>query len=325
MTFDTNDPGENSVQQGDLDTPLSDLGAVYGDPVDSGGATLTDTTRDFLEVESTDLRLGTGQAIEDGSGTERLALGTNTVLTADDGTQELAARNDDTALGRQAGNGQVAETALGFRAGRNNTGNFSTMTGQNAGRNNTGNFSIMTGQSAGRNNTGDRAIMTGRDAGRNNIGDSSTMTGQSAGRNNTGDRAIMTGRDAGLNNIGDSSTMTGQNAGRNNIGNFSTITGRNAGLNNTGDRAIMTGLDAGRGDGLADPTTMGDDNIGIGVSAIRDNQASGLIAIGQEAGRNATTDDLLIVTDRNGNRRLEMDLTNGNLSIEGSLTQNASL
>jgi len=293
MTFDTNDPGENSVQQGDLDTPLSDLGAVYGDPVDSGGATLTDTTRDFLEVESTDLRLGTGQAIEDGSGTERLALGTNTVLTADDGTQELAARNDDTALGRQAGNGQVAETALGFRAGRNNTGNFSTMTGQNAGRNNTGNFSIM--------------------------------TGQSAGRNNTGDRAIMTGRDAGLNNIGDSSTMTGQNAGRNNIGNFSTITGRNAGLNNTGDRAIMTGLDAGRGDGLADPTTMGDDNIGIGVSAIRDNQASGLIAIGQEAGRNATTDDLLIVTDRNGNRRLEMDLTNGNLSIEGSLTQNASL
>jgi len=74
MTFDTNDPGENSVQQGDLDTPLSDLGAVYGDPVDSGGATLTDTTRDFLEVESTDLRLATGQVIEDGSGTERFDL-----------------------------------------------------------------------------------------------------------------------------------------------------------------------------------------------------------------------------------------------------------
>jgi len=87
----------------------------------------------------------------------------------------------------------------------------------------------------------------------------------------------------------------------------------------------MIGFGAGQGDGLADPTTMGDNNIGIGVSAIRANQASGLIAIGQEAGRNATTDDLLIITDQNGNRRLEMDLTTGDLSIEGSLTQNASL
>jgi hypothetical protein len=70
---------------------------------------------------------------------------------------------------------------------------------------------------------------------------------------------------------------------------------------------------------------MGDDNIGIGASAIRDNQASGLIAIGQEAGRDATTDDQLIVTDRNGTRRMVMDLTNGDLKIGGSLTENASL
>jgi hypothetical protein len=103
------------------------------------------------------------------------------------------------------------------------------------------------------------------------------------------------------------------------------MTGRNAGRNNTGGNSTMTGRNAGRGDGLADPTTMGDDNIGIGVSAIRDNQASGLIAIGQEAGRNATTDDQLIITDRNGTRRAVMDLTTGDLSIEGSLTQNASL
>jgi hypothetical protein len=70
---------------------------------------------------------------------------------------------------------------------------------------------------------------------------------------------------------------------------------------------------------------MGDDNIGIGKSAIRNNQASGLIAIGQEAGINAQTDDQLIITDQNGNRRMVMDLTNGNLKIDGSLTQNATL
>jgi hypothetical protein len=87
----------------------------------------------------------------------------------------------------------------------------------------------------------------------------------------------------------------------------------------------VIGLNAARGDGLSDPTTMGDDNIGIGASAIRNNQASGLIAIGQEAGINAQTDDQLIITDRNGNRRMVMDLTNGNLEIDGSLTENATL
>jgi hypothetical protein len=70
---------------------------------------------------------------------------------------------------------------------------------------------------------------------------------------------------------------------------------------------------------------MGDDNIGIGESAIRNNQASGLIAIGQKAGINAQTDDQLIITDRNGNRRMTMDLTNGNLNIDETLTENASL
>jgi len=176
---------------------------------------------------------------------------------------------------------------------------------------------------AGNDQTDETAL--GFQAGQNNAGSGSTIMGLNAGLNNTGDRSTMTGLNAGRNNTGDRSTMTGAFAGQNNTGIASTMTGRNAGQNNTGIASTMTGAFAGRGDGLSDPTTMGDDNIGIGVSAIRDNQASGLIAIGQEAGRNATTDDLLIVTDRNGNRRLEMDLTNGDLSIEGSLTQNASL
>jgi hypothetical protein len=70
---------------------------------------------------------------------------------------------------------------------------------------------------------------------------------------------------------------------------------------------------------------MGSDNIGIGDSAIRNNQASGLIAIGQEAGRDAQTDDQLIVTQRNGTRRMVMDLTTGDLKITGTVTENATL
>jgi len=123
----------------------------------------------------------------------------------------------------------------------------------------------------------------------------------------------------------DSTTATGFNAAQNNTGNRTTATGDAAAQNNTGNDTTATGTFAARGDGLADPTTMGDDNIGIGVSAIRNNQASGLIAIGQEAGINAQTDDQLIITDRNGNRRMVMDLTNGDLKIDGSLTQNATL
>jgi len=123
----------------------------------------------------------------------------------------------------------------------------------------------------------------------------------------------------------DFTTATGRNAALDNTGDDTTATGVRAARNNTGNNTTATGVAAARGDGLADPTTMGDDNIGIGVSAIRNNQASGLIAIGQEAGINAQTDDQLIITDRNGNRRMVMDLTNGDLKIDGSLTQNATL
>jgi len=120
-------------------------------------------------------------------------------------------------------------------------------------------------------------------------------------------------------------TAAGYEAGLNNTGNRITATGYEAARSNTGNRITAVGHQAARGDGLGDPTTMGDDNIGIGKSAIRDNQASGLIAIGQEAGRNATTDDQLIITQRDGTRRMVMDLTTGNLSITGTVNENATL
>ena len=136
---------------------------------------------------------------------------------------------------------------------------------------------------------------------------------------------IHYGRNQDRQNAGDKSVAVGIGARATGGGNSIVAVGYEAAQNNTGNRVTATGFQAARGDGLADPTTMGDDNIGIGDSAIRNNQASGLIAIGQEAGINAQTDDQLIVTDRNGNRRLVMDLTNGDLKIDGSLTENATL
>jgi len=139
--------------------------------------------------------------------------------------------------------------------------------------------------------------------------------GSNQDRANAGDNSVALGIGARAN---------GDDGAGGSIGNHVAV-GYEAAENNTGNRVTASGFQAARGDGLADPTTMGDDNIGIGASAIRNNQASGLIAIGQEAGINAQTDDQLIITDRNGTRRMVMDLTNGNLNIDGTLTENATL
>jgi hypothetical protein len=171
----------------------------------------------------------------------------------------------------------------------------------------------------------DGTTATGRSAARNNTGNNTTATGFDAAKNNTGTNTTATGRSAAQNNTGTNTTATGFRAAQDNTGNATTATGFRAAQINTGNSTTVTGRAAARGDGLSDPTTMGDDNIGIGVSAIRNNQASGLIGIGQKAGINAQTDDQLIITDRNGNRRMVMDLTNGDLKIDGSLTQNATL
>jgi len=70
MGFDTNNPGQNSVQQADLDTPFSDLEAVYGSPVNVGTG---------------NLRLDSGQSLEDGSGTRRFRLLPSQTIIQDDG------------------------------------------------------------------------------------------------------------------------------------------------------------------------------------------------------------------------------------------------
>jgi hypothetical protein len=198
--------------------------------------------------------------------------------------------------------------------------------GRDQDRQNAGDESVALGVGARATGGGDSIVAVGYEAAQNNTGGFGvTATGNRAAQNNTASRVTATGLRAAQENTGDAVTASGYQAARNNTGDELTASGRAAAFNNTGNGVTVAGFEAARGDGLADPTTMGDDNIGIGDSAIRNNQASGLIAIGQEAGINAQTDDQLIITDRNGNRRLVMDLTNGDLSIEGSLTENATL
>jgi len=171
---------------------------------------------------------------------------------------------------------------------------------------------------------GIRAQAPGDDGAGNPIG-GHTVVGFAAAENNTGTDVTASGFRAARDNTGNAVTASGLRAAANNTGFGVTASGFAAAENNTGTDVTASGFRAARGDGLADPTTMGSDNIGIGVAAIRNNQASGLIAIGQQAGINAQTDDQLIITDRNGNRRMVMDLTNGNLNIDGTLTENATL
>ena len=151
------------------------------------------------------------------------------------------------------------------------------------------------------------------------------VVGFGAAKNDEQFGVTAAGYRAAENNTGSNLTAAGYRAARNNTGDRVTAVGNLAALNNTGNNLTAAGHKAARGDGLADPTTMGDNNIGLGQNAIRNNQASGLIAIGQDAGINAQTDDQLIITQRDGTRRMVMDLTTGDLSITGSLTENASL
>jgi len=275
------------------------------DNIDLEGNRLFDSTQDTVDSEQ-NIRV---------TGSSELSYGRN------NGTLGT----DSQAIGINAKAGTDLTTATGTFTAQNNTGSSTTATGFNAARDNTGNSTTATGAFAAKNNTGINTTATGRAAALDNTGNSTTATGFNAARDNTGDDTTATGVAAARNNTGKNTTATGFNAARDNTGINTTATGRAAAQNNTGNNTTATGAFVARGDGLADPTTMGDDNIGIGVSAIRNNQASGLIAIGQEAGINAQTDDQLIVTDRNGNRRMVMDLTNGDLKIDGSLTQNATL
>nr|ADE29188.1 conserved hypothetical protein [uncultured virus] len=275
------------------------------DDLDLGGNDLTDSTQDTVDSEQ-NIRVTNSSDLS--YGRNNGTLGTNSQ-----------------AIGINARANNPFTTATGFRAAASNDGSNTTATGNNAARSNTGGKTTATGADSAEGNTGNNTTATGFRAAEGNTGNNTTATGFRAAASNDGRFTTATGFDAARFNTGNDTTATGFDAARSSTGNDTTATGHKAAEENTGNRTTATGVAAARGDGLADPTTMGDDNIGIGVDAIRNNQASGLIAIGQEAGINAQQDDQLIITDRNGNRRMVMDLTNGDLKIDGSLTQNANL
>jgi len=200
--------------------------------------TQLDTSSGFFSFGSNDARLDTGQAIETPSA-ERVEFGQNTIISADDGTQEFIARDDGVEVGREAGNNNPKNVAVGFRAGRGNIGN--------------------------------EVVAIGHEA----------LDG-----NNTDGSLVAVGIRSAFENTAGGITAVGANSARGNSG-FRTIA--------------------------------------IGNTAATFNSGDGVIAIGFEAAENNNQDDILVVTDSLGNRRLEMDLTNGDLKIEGSLTQNASL
>jgi hypothetical protein len=70
---------------------------------------------------------------------------------------------------------------------------------------------------------------------------------------------------------------------------------------------------------------MGDDVIAFGEDAGRNATGTGCIYIGQSAGETNSQDDVAIIADKNGNARAEIDLATGDMTIEGSLTQNGTL
>jgi hypothetical protein len=195
--------------------------------------------------------------------------------------------------------------------------------GSNQDRANAGNNGVAIGIGARANS--DNVTVSGLNSGKNNTGFGLSASGFNSALNNTGDDVTASGFNSAKNNTGFGLTTCGAFSAQNNTADNVCASGINSAKNNTGTNLTVSGANSARGDGLSDPTTMGDDNIGIGRNAIRNNQASGLIAIGQDSGISAQTDDQLIITDRNGNRRMEMDLTNGNLKIDGTLTENASL
>jgi len=184
---------------------------------------------------------------------------------------------------------------------------------------------VAIGYNAAKNDETFGTIAVGFQTARDNTGKHATGLGYQAAQTNTGDSAVGVGSFSAQNNSGKEIVAVGDQSAQTNTGNDVIALGYEAATDNTGNSVTAVGCQAAAGDGLSDPSTMGDDNIGIGKSAIRNNQASGLIAIGQHAGENAQTDDQLIITQRDGTRRMVMDLTTGDLSITGTLTENATL
>lgn len=194
----------------------------------------------------------------------------------------------------------------GYEAGRNSQGVNCVGVGNSALRDNTGGVSTGIGNSALRENSGTWSTGVGGGALLENAGSSSNGVGRKALRNNTGNYANGLGNGALSSNSGDKVVGIGDNTGEQNTGNYVNFIGTLTGHHNTGDNVIGIGNQALRGDGLvetSDTSNMGDYVIAFGTDAGRNNTGEGAILFGRQAGVDNSENDVMLVTDRDGNER----------------------
>ena len=173
--------------------------------------------------------------------------------------------------------GGTKTTALGFSAGKVNTGKDNTFLGAHAGEANTGNINNLLGSqntflgsyAGSKNTTGRDNTFVGTGAGWKNTSHNNTFLGAFAGNENTTARDnTFIGRTAGWKNTtGSFNTFIGRSAGqRNTTPGGNTFIGEKAGLNNTiGRRNTFIGAGAGQGAGPGGLENIeGHNNIAIG-------------------------------------------------------------
>ena len=181
--------------------------------------------------------------------------------------------------------------AIGFSAGKVNTGNYNTFLGAKAGGKNTSApANTFVGQAAGQENTAGRDnTFVGTASGRHNTTAShNTFLGYYAGeKNTTGQYNTFVGRNAGgKNTTAYRNTFIGEAAGRDNTtGGGNTFVGTGAGiLNTTAGRNTFIGRAAG------EKNTTGKYNTFVGAEAGKSNTTSYRNTfIGEAAGRVNTT------------------------------------
>jgi hypothetical protein len=183
--------------------------------------------------------------------------------------------------------------AIGYDAGKNNTGIDAITIGRGAGTDNTGNGAISIGPGAGMKNAGGNNIAIGNSAGKSSVGNDSIAIGTLAGNIYQQSESVAIGSNAGYSNQQSASVAIGSNAGYNNqqadavaIGTLAGYTdqqsasvaiGSNAGYNNQQAEAVAIGLNAGN-------SSQGGDSVAIGTDAGNSSQGNGSIAIGGGAG-----------------------------------------
>ncbi|MHC4389249.1 MAG: autotransporter outer membrane beta-barrel domain-containing protein, partial [Planctomycetota bacterium] len=204
-----------------------------------------------------------------------------TAFTIQTGPTEL-----NTIIGLAAGHntGGFANTFMGHGAGGGaNSGNRNTFLGYNTGIGNTvGPDNTFIGYAAGdANTTGGRNTIIGSNAGMDSTGSLNTFIGYAAGKSTSAQGNAFIGYEAGLSNIvGEYNNFLGYFAGRSNIlGDYNTFVGPLTGMSNTtGHQNTFVGYAAGN------ENISGGGNTFIGAGAGSQNNGTGNVFLGQEAG-----------------------------------------